>query len=1097
MNRLPSSRAASALVLTLLAVVLVTLAVLAFFTSITANRQVENSRAHSAQADQLVRTANDYVTGQFLQEIIAHSTAYTAANGPTIYAPLNNTNAAPLRVINASVAGDADYFSLVRQSISTADAKASGDSTGLAAANGPVIGTAQWNEPMLLTGGGFTGTTQLPDWIYVDRANGPTATATSNVVGRFAYNVYNIGGLLNANAAGYPSAVATAVTADTTQTLAGQLKTTLAGADLTQLGVGQSAVDSLISFRNPNVNTDSPGYLAMAQSSAATGFLNPMVTNSISPSTVYTNNYFNGRQDLLRYASTQNTPLAAAAPYLTTFSKSVNAPSWTPPALTGSTVDYAGNANSAASPNRFIPNVRVASAGSIAHWNDDGTPGTPTVVQAGDPLIQHRFSLAKLAWITHTGAATGISAAAIQACFGLVWNPSYTTVDGADPHWDYAGPTGDNVLSSIETLAQVASENREPNFFELLQAGILSGSLGKSGSSQPNYLAAEQNAQNGGPDTGDAYSGGSVMADETNTDVQLIRIGANIIDQARADNYPTAIEFSGVELWGIKDLPYFNKVLVYYYWPNKNPPPALPNPPAPQPAYNPPLYPPNPPTYFYYVYELWNPHQPTGIQGPKQFRVRINNDAEYKLAYRDFAGDGGWLVPPDASSFQASEVKNSPLNFTANNTSAEVQQNYRDPRVISTGTGTRTTMGGADALEITDNVNSPQTDQESNNASFFQSQMVFILEYSDDGVTYRPYATFDGHEENGGVISLGGPVLGDGPGMTTGSTDPSTSSIDSMGLGGYSKTDPRTFRFDCQWGGSTTADQSFRPTDTTYLSASYGQPWFMTVDTAPSLMAKLASNNSGNPFYNYADPDGIVRPGDAWYNDQNPYRAGDTVGGASSTRPIILDRPFRAVAELGYAYRDIPFKTLDLFTSISGDAGLLDLFSVNDEPAVVAGRVDLNTAQPLVRQSLLAGNPDLQSLGLSPATLASDYQTYAVNNGTPTANLPKTPAQLANFLYGTTSSSSNPGTAPANPTTLTSINLKTSREAAVRALGGPVQTRTWNLLIDVVAQTGRFTGASTTGADFVVEGERHCWLSIAIDRYTGKILDRQLEFINE
>jgi hypothetical protein len=70
----------------------------------------------------------------------------------------------------------------------------------------------------------------------------------------------------------------------------------------------------------------------------------------------------------------------------------------------------------------------------------------------------------------------------------------------------------------------------------------------------------------------------------------------------------------------------------------------------------------------------------------------------------------------------------------------------------------------------------------------------------------------------------------------------------------------------------------------------------------------------------------------------------------------------------------------------------------------------------------------------------------------------------------------------------------------VRALTGGTQTRTWNLLIDVVAQVGRFPAgatAPTSLANFLVEGEKRYWLSVAVDRYTGKVIDEQWEPVNE
>ena len=75
-------------------------------------------------------------------------------------------------------------------------------------------------------------------------------------------------------------------------------------------------------------------------------------------------------------------------------------------------------------------------------------------------------------------------------------------------------------------------------------------------------------------------------------------------------------------------------------------------------------------------------------------------------------------------------------------------------------------------------------------------------------------------------------------------------------------------------------------------------------------------------------------------------------------------------------------------------------------------------------------------------------------------------------------------------------NIKTRREAAVRALSDVGQTRTWNLLIDVVAQTGRYPQNASNLDQFVVEGERRYWLHVAIDRFTGEVLDRQMELVN-
>jgi hypothetical protein len=63
----------------------------------------------------------------------------------------------------------------------------------------------------------------------------------------------------------------------------------------------------------------------------------------------------------------------------------------------------------------------------------------------------------------------------------------------------------------------------------------------------------------------------------------------------------------------------------------------------------------------------------------------------------------------------------------------------------------------------------------------------------------------------------------------------------------------------------------------------------------------------------------------------------------------------------------------------------------------------------------------------------------------------------------------------------------------IRALADSSGTRTWNLMIDIVAQSGKFNPQATSLNNFTVEGEKHYWLHVAIDRFTGQIVDEQLE----
>jgi hypothetical protein len=71
------------------------------------------------------------------------------------------------------------------------------------------------------------------------------------------------------------------------------------------------------------------------------------------------------------------------------------------------------------------------------------------------------------------------------------------------------------------------------------------------------------------------------------------------------------------------------------------------------------------------------------------------------------------------------------------------------------------------------------------------------------------------------------------------------------------------------------------------------------------------------------------------------------------------------------------------------------------------------------------------------------------------------------------------------------------REAPIRTLAAAGTTRVWNLIIDVIAQSGRFPSNTTSLTKFDVEGERRYWVHVAIDRYTGKVLDEQIEEVKE
>src|SRR5207249_6273804 len=86
--------------------------------------------------------------------------------------------------------------------------------------------------------------------------------------------------------------------------------------------------------------------------------------------------------------------------YLSTFSRETNAPSFSPSTPAGSTIDYAGLANSATAVNPNFLSRRVTT--SFTRFD-----GTTAVV--GEPLVKTRFPLSRLAWITYKGPSASLA----------------------------------------------------------------------------------------------------------------------------------------------------------------------------------------------------------------------------------------------------------------------------------------------------------------------------------------------------------------------------------------------------------------------------------------------------------------------------------------------------------------------------------------------------------------------------------------------------------------------------------------------------------------------------------------------------------------
>jgi hypothetical protein len=186
----------------------------------------------------------------------------------------------------------------------------------------------------------------------------------------------------------------------------------------------------------------------------------------------------------------------------------------------------------------------------------------------------------------------------------------------------------------------------------------------------------------------------------------------------------------------------------------------------------------------------------------------------------------------------------------------------------------------------------------------------------------------------------------------------------------------------------------------------------------------------------------------------------------------MMNRPFRSVGEMGYAFRDQPFRTLSFSSTSSPDAGLLDLFSTNDysdSSGMRGGVVNLNSRQAPALAGVLTSTIRREDTprgnGAAPSPSPSPLASPAANSVATSLTLSTISTPLVNRAGLTNLIASLPNTTGLGPNV-----PKTQREAVARALGEADQTRTWNLLIDVIAQSGKYAPGETNLTKFIVAG---------------------------
>ena len=645
---------------------------------------------------------------------------------------------------------------------------------------------------------------------------------------------------------------------------------------------------------------------------------------------------------------------------------------------------------------------------------------------------------------------------------------------------------------------------RELDFFELIQAGILSGSIGDSVASYPELPTNHQQS----------------------TMLHILTIGANLIAQSRADSYPVRIACNvggtTMEAVGAPRLPYINSVAACPVGVNDT----------------------TGGMNWLIVPNLWNPFRDTwdlteqnsGNNGnkplstPGYLRPSIRITVGGSTGAPSIGGSGGSGTvgigttatvinsgrDSSATSVATVTVPFSPLPITVVNNSTAGRDGFLQAMRLGASDFTSapaafdpTTVGSSTPTWST--VTRPKGDSSRSNDQYvvfrissgslptsgypvliLNSGFQMTMDYQSPNGTWYSYSFLQGNNATNTWITAnpnplyissnysvyGVPIhyiaptvinFGGGPVKVTDWTATAGGVTALAQAPMFAKGDPGSIRYNSQLG-ALTLTSSAGIIASIWPSAYTAPPPMPGAANPATLGDNAAAGNTANPYSETS--------GDSW-------------------RPVMMNRPFRSVGEMGYALRGQPFKTLSFSSSNSPDAGLLDLFSVNDytdSSGTRGGVVSLNSRQAPALGGVLTGTARQEN---TPRGTSGNPLPTPAPLASPSANSVATSLTLSTISMPLVNRAGL-ATLIANETGLGPTVPKTERESAARALGEVAQTRTWDLLIDVIAQSGRYPPNATNFQNgFVVNGEQRYWVHVAIDRFTGQVIDKQIEVVNE
>lgn len=1046
--------------------------------------------------------------------------------------------------------------------------RASAEST---ASGADPLDPSLWAKPRLLPPAASFGKDSAPDWVYVSRDGSNPAGYSADlkrkdnpgepnpkfVIGRYAYNLYDTSGLLDINAAGFPSGKAD-------PERIGQ-KGSLALADLAGLpGMTPAAAANLASWKH-DWSSKPAGPLAIADEDAAQAYVR-LSEGSGWQRLAGNDNLFLGRQDLLRFAKLRPQDLPdAALPSFTHFSRDLDAPSWRP------------------HPDRPKIKSSAAQGGNDAHKTEDKV--NPDLMAFSKTrqsyLLQRRFPLERLKWVATPGKNGPLDPAKAEKYFGLRW---------ANDHWVYTQARANGDLYTLEDIPA----GREPNFFEILRSAVLCGSLGRQYGASGLFVGPElQNWSHklGGID-------GSI-------NINILEMGACIIDQADPDSYPTAISLGGSkrDFWafGKEDVPYLYRTMAVPYRRGVLRTVRVYNDDgkvAPTEAYE---------VAMMLQCGLWRPHQiAKDFKGPEKFRIRPQHVDLFGGSM--FYLQGGWQMPGkgpvpfppqiregDYSYWNAANYRNSnpelfPKVFDGREfievTIPHNSNAFREPQTLHSQEHAKAngyTVSGAKMDVVPDDLrwpglpsyrsvtgflvgkgmtarieNAPNvgTGNRMGDGFFRGEPIEFMLEYQAEDGNWRPYqraeftyfSTFSRHFQNEPFWKSAAWIWG------SFLVDPRTPRFGGIGgthqgwaqskdPSGASQTGPDFFAPRLHWPEGAAMRWEKEQTVTFEGEQLYTGVWSWWRQPAPNtgwnfngtIEWWMNMNHAGclendpkawaqRHTLAYQDPDGVLRPGvgaeniwgQAKSNLGNPmsrrYSINTSNGALTASaplagRPLVLNRPFRSVGELAHAFRGTPWRDIDFLYGSSPDAALLDVFSLYEDPdekkaadsapPVVAGRVNLNAASKDTLAALLRGTAldDGRYLDSALATmLANDIHQWLRSSAAGQGPLESKAALVGSAVPD--ASATKKGLVYQLSERIASSDERSvndRREFAVRALSDGTTVRAWNFLLDLVVQSGQLTSGASSLQQFQANAERRFWIHFAIDRPTGKVIAVQWE----